>query len=351
MPNYGSFDHALASIADASPDLRNGLTNHAPMALEALCAMGREEMLIPWLDHYRDGLQPWPSKRTPIDPHDWQSALSHLGRVSDWRAFFVDELQTTPWRDVLNQWLARLAPAICASAAHGVIRVAHAVRALSVEETPMRIAELAAAFGYWAACYQELPTDRSTPLSAERPGSAIQRVPVVPLDQRKFTGTIVSSLERLAEFPAFAPVIGLANFDGETADPISELSETFARVYLANAHDVLTTIVFVHGITSGASLRLLAPHLQQSVLEEALQYTWQAQCGIYAAFGQGCAPEQAIVAPRESREQLIDMAVRNGDEHVIKLTEACLREYELNPQPEYLAAARHAMGILKSSGN
>jgi len=29
-------DAALDSIADAGPDLRNGLTNHAPMAVESL---------------------------------------------------------------------------------------------------------------------------------------------------------------------------------------------------------------------------------------------------------------------------------------------------------------------------
>ena len=29
-------------------------------------------------------------------------------------------------------------------------------------------------------------------------------------------------------------------------------------------------------------------------------------------------------------------AIECGDEHAIKFTEVCLREYELNPRPEYL---------------
>src|SRR5215471_1345828 len=149
MPNYRPFDLALESISEASPDLRNGLTNHAPMALEALCALDREDALTYWLGHYRDGFQPWPSESTPIDPQNWRDALGHIDRVSDWRAFFVDALKTTPWRNVLNSWVERLAPAMCASATHGVIRVAHAVRALSLEETPIRMAELAAGLGYW----------------------------------------------------------------------------------------------------------------------------------------------------------------------------------------------------------
>jgi len=40
------------------------------------------------------------------------------------------------------------------------------------------------------------------------------------------------------------------------------------------------------------------------------------------------------------------MAIANGDEHAIKFTEACLREHELTPSPAYLAAARHAIGVL-----
>jgi hypothetical protein len=347
MSPYSSFDTVLESMADAGPDLQNGLTNHAPMAVEALCAMQREDAVMAWLERYRHGFLPWPAEVEPIDPNNWRSALGDIERLSDWRAFFVDELSHAPWQEVLNRWVIHFAPAICASATHGVIRVAHAVRALSRNETPIRIAELAAALGYWAACYQELPTTTATKVAKNRPLTAIQRVPVVPLEQRKFTGTIVASLDRLTEFLPFASVIDAVDLTGNAAAVVSELTETFARVYLANAHDVLSTIVFVHGITSGASIRLLAPHLQESAVREALRYTWQAQCGIYAAFGLRAVSEQPSSTPRESRDQLIDMAVMNGDEHVIKLTEACLREYELNPKVEYLAAARHAMGVLK----
>lgn len=347
MSSYTIFDSALASIADAGPDLRNGLTNHAPMAIEALCALGQEEAVIPWLEHYRPGMMPWPYAHKPVNPPAWHLALGHIEQVTDWRAFFVEELDAAPWREVLDRWVSRLAPAICASAAHGVIRVAHAVRALAEAETPTRLAELAAALGYWAACYQELPTDLSASQPPSRPSTAIRNVAIVPLEQRKFTGTIVGSLERLDEFAPFASVIGLADLSGDASRVVSELTETFAHVYLANAHDVLTTIVFVHGITSGASLRLLAPHLSEPVIRDASRYTWQAQCGIYAAFGQRYTPAQEPVAPQESHEELITMAITNGDEHVIKLTEACLREYEINPSPVYLAAARHAMDVLK----
>jgi len=40
-------DEALAMLSANGPDLSNGLTNHAPLALEALCAMGRPNAVMP----------------------------------------------------------------------------------------------------------------------------------------------------------------------------------------------------------------------------------------------------------------------------------------------------------------
>ena len=36
---------------------------------------------------------------------------------------------------------------------------------------------------------------------------------------------------------------------------------------------------------------------------------------------------------------MIDRAISVGGPHTIKFTEACLREYDFNPKPVYLAAA------------
>ena len=44
----------------------------------------------------------------------------------------------------------------------------------------------------------------------------------------------------------------------------------------------------------------------------------------------------------EDEAELIDRAVAAGGAHSIKFTEACLREYSLNPNPVYLLAAQDA---------
>src|SRR5580765_6772085 len=180
MPDYSTMDEALAFLAPYGPDLRTGLTNHAPMAVEALCALDRAHAVMPWLDGYRKVLAPRPAERERIGVESWRAALGREDRAADWTAFMEEELAERSWRDVAARWTARLAPGICASATHGVIRTGHAVRSLMAAE------------------YQILPTGRAaTP--AARPAEAIARVPVVPEAQRRFSGTITSSLEALAD--------------------------------------------------------------------------------------------------------------------------------------------------------
>lgn len=347
--SYAPMDEALEVLSAYGPDLSNGLTSHAPMAAEALCALARPEAVLPWIDRYRHGMLPRPAARERISREHWRNALAQTDRAADWSAFFDDELQTAPWREVVDRWVARLTPGICASATHGVIRAGHAARSLAERASPQRLGELANGLAYWAANYQELPTSPQAAARTMRPQDAITRVAVVPPERRRFSGTITSSLEALSEFPEFAPVIGLLDVGGDPASLVAELTETFARVYLANAHDVLTAIVFIHGVTSVAALENLIPYLQDATVRNALRFAWQSSCALYAAFGSRAAPVSDIEPPREDAEALIDLAVAHGDEHVIKFTEACLRYHARNPSPAYLAAARHALGVLPST--
>ncbi len=338
-------DEALEFLAPYGPDLANGLTNHAPMASEALVAMGRADAVMPWLEGYRRGLVPRTAAHGRIARDGWREALGREELFPEWNDFMAAELGEVPWREVLARWTARLSPAICASAMHGVIRVAHAARSLATEESPARVRELGEGLAYWAAAYQVLPT-ASGGAGMMRPREAIAAVPIVPENRRRFTGTIVASLAALDEFPEFAPVIGMIAVEGDPSSLISQLTETFASVYLANAPDVLGSIIFTHGVTGAAALRSLVPHLPDSVARDAIRHAWQAGCALYAAFGKSPGPAAPIEAPRESWTDLVELAIANGDEHAIKLTGACLGEHALNPVPAYPAAVRHALDVL-----
>jgi hypothetical protein len=343
--DYSQLDVALEQLAGFGPDLSNGMTSHAPMVVEALAALGRADATLPWLDTYRHLLLPRPAARDRIERSAWRAALAKPERTGDWNAFFANELADAPWRDVLARWTARLAPGYCAAATHGVLRVGHAARALAHGETPLRVRELGDALAAWAANYQTLPTGAAQQ-SRHSVRDAIAAVPLVPETERVFTGTIVSSLEGLDRFAPFAGVIDLLDVDAPVARLLSALTEGFARVYLANARDGLTTIVFVHGVTSIAALRGIAPVLAPDDLRDATRYAWQSSSALYAAFGSQRAAIGEIEPPRESAESIVERAIASHDDHAIKFTEACLREHAIAPSPAYLAAASHAVEVL-----
>ena len=345
-PCYASLDDALETLAPYGIELKNGNSNHAPMVAEALCALGRPDAVMPWIARYRERMLPRPGAHTRIRSEDWRIALGERARFADWSAFFREELRDGPWRDVLDRWVERLAPGFCAAATHGVIRVGHAARGLAEGETPQRLRELADAFASWAATYQVLPAGANAANGRMTPRQAITRVAVVPPDRRNDVGNITASLAMLDDLSEFAPSLGLINTGGELAPLVAEVTEVFARVYLANAHDIRSTIAFIHGVTSPAALGNIAPQLSNRTARTAIRYAWQSGCALYTCFGGDTAIAENIEPCEEDEDELVDRAVSHGDEHVIKFTEACLRRHALGPSPVYFAAADHVLGMI-----
>jgi Questin oxidase-like len=346
VPSYTSYDEALQSLAGYGLELTNGNFNHAPMVAEALCAMGRPEAVLPWIGRYRGRMLPRSAAADRIIQEDWRNALGERHRFADWAEFFVEELNEASSREVLDRWVARLAPGFSAAATHGVIRVGHAVRSLAEAETPCRLRELADALASWAATYQELPADREVVTATMRPRDAVSQIPVIPPERRRKLGNITASLAMLDDFHEFRPVIGLIDVDRDLGALLAELTEVFTRVYLANARDVLTTIVFIHGVTSIAALGSVIPEVSDATARSALRYGWQAACGLYACFGTGTATSPGFEAREMDENGLVDRALANGDEHVIKFTEACLRRHAVSSSPAYLAAVAATLGMM-----
>jgi hypothetical protein len=177
------------------------------------------------------------------------------------------------------------------------------------------------------------------------PREAIARVPIVPAAQRR-PGNITAALAGLDEFPEFARTIGLIDAAGDLDPTLVELTDLFARIYLANVSSVLTAIVFIHGVTSLAALGHIVPQVGEATARALLRYGWQAGCGLYACFGRDAAIIAEIAPVDEDADALIERAVANGDEHVIKFTEACLFRHRLAPSPSYKAAVAHVLGVV-----
>jgi hypothetical protein len=341
----GSFDEVLARFAKTGPEFGPGLSNHGPMAADALVAMGRGETVERWAEWYAPRLDGPPDARNPIAADGWREALGQVSRVGDWIAFFDRALASEPWRDALDRWVVRLAPGIMAGATHGFLRTAHAVRSLERGENARRIHELAEGLAYWAARYQELPGTPGTP-GTMPVARALATVPLVPSDQPR--GFLIFDAVKSVAAVDFAPVINRVDTTIDAGTFVSDVTRTFVRQYQANA--ATAAIAFVHTVTAPSALRIVAPHLRDETLRVAMACAWQACAAVYAAYGGAPAAPGPPEAERVETDLdgLVDEAVGARDEHAIKFTEACLREYAHSPDPAFVAAARDATARLRA---
>jgi hypothetical protein len=306
------------------------------MAAEALVTLGRNDVVVAWADRYRRKLNAMPPSRSPITTEDWAEALGAIDRFADWVAFFRTQLVEAPWRAVFSEWAGRLLPATPSAGGHGLIRTAHALRALAHAETSLRVEELGAALAYWAAYYRQLP---GTPRLAGTLdlGDAFGRVPLFLSGQPR-PGMPREVYLRVMEAHGeeFSAVVDGAAEPESIEDALSSLTEAGARLYLANASR--QPLVLLHTVTVSAALRLLLPHLPTGLRTTALAYVWQNVAATAAAYGDEKPPERDDW-PLQEESVIIERSIATDDPHALKFTEACIREYHLNPQPVYLAAA------------
>ncbi len=333
-----TIDDALEILASTGPEYGDrGLANHGPMAAEALFALERPDAAIPWVESYKTRLGDHPEARDAISPGQWREALGIASRVADWVAFFDRELAEASWEDVVGTWVPILAPALLAAATHGLIRTSHAVRSLSHSQTPYRIHELAEGLAYWAANYRLLPGRPSGRDQGYDPLSALEHVERIHGSDFDPSGSISQQIRGLDDQPEFAGAIELVDTSGDLSTFVSQLTETFAGLYLVNQRG---TVAFVHTVTAPSLLRVLAPYLSDTDTRAVARYAWQACAGIYAWYSSATPlARDEFPLPKDDRDDLIDRAIAVGGPHTIKFTEACLREYVFNPKPVYLAAA------------
>ena len=149
---------------------------------------------------------------------------------------------------------------MAASATHGVIRTAHAVRMLvsaGDDPHPLLVNELAQGLAYWAARYQTCRAIRASPARAMRwrQSAGLPRLdPAIPSVGPGIGGRFVP-LDDLAGLPA-ALDRWQAPADADSA--LDELIRASARV-LAAREDA--PIAFCHAVTAPAAVRLVLPVL------------------------------------------------------------------------------------------
>lgn len=337
---------ALDVLQGTGPEFDSFLANHGPMAAEALVTMNEVDGLHRWADAYRGRLTEAPQDRRELDGREWQSHLGEVRLVGDWTRLMRHELAEDHWQVVLWRWWPRLLPGLAASATHGLIRTAHAVRALGREGSvpePLVLDELAQGLALWAARYQPLPGSPSLdgPLDAVAAIAAMERLPEAePGDGPGVIGRL-RALDRFPSLPASLDRWGTSAAPDQALD---ELISAAARVVAARDN---APIAVCHMVTAPAAIRLVLPHLPSHLRDISVAGAWHALGALVAAFGDPRIESESQAPEALEIPQARDLAARaaaHGDEHVIKLTEAAIRGYGRGGDATLLIAADRFSG-------
>ncbi|MEU7168983.1 questin oxidase family protein [Streptomyces morookaense] len=345
----GTLDEALDRLHRTGPEHLGWLSNHAPMAVEALARHGHAPDVHGWIDGYRHKLEGMPPRTNlSIGEANWREALGDPRHLADWIAYFTDQLGERPWQDVLATWWPRLLPGILAGATHPAIRVGHAVRTLLTDGAgASRTVELGHALGYWAA--RHLPLDPPAVPSGTVPAAeALAGVPPLPRQE----GGILDRVGRLSAtpgWPAAAGALRAPSGPDDARDLLAELVREATCRYADHAHG--NPVMLVHAATApGAVLRTL-PALPRDLWVASCAAAWQASAVVTAAYAPASPLASSTAAP-PTPEEAFERAAAHGDEHVIKFADTALDVVAADPgrAAEALAAVGRACELIGREG-
>jgi hypothetical protein len=356
----GTLDEAYQRLHATGPEFGGYLSNHGPMAAEAMVRRGHAETVHGWLDGYMRRLEDFPRGIGPIGD-SWQEALGDPRRVADWTAYFRREVSEQPWRETLTTWWPRLLPGVVAAATHGVIRVGHAVRALTDDgEDADHLAELAHGLAYWAARWQPVPgapateqsptaarTAEQAPDAAPAAAGALNAVPWIA-DQ---SGGIRDGLRQLAELPGWPATLASAQLpESEEAleSWLAGLVDESVFRYLRYGHG--EGIMLVHSATAPNAILRTLPALDRQLWAPSVAASWAAVAALTAIYAPASPAGHAELpdppAGAQAAEEIFARAVAHGDEHVIKFADTATDVYARTGNGEALAAAVRATHLI-----
>lgn len=320
---------ALERLKGVGYEFGPNFVNHAPMAAEALALLGYTDEVPSWVDvnvRKRRYYDP-PERRWALsadDAEDWRPALGDFSRVADWTQLFDRELAARPWMDVLLTWWPRLLPGMSGALTHGVIRTAHAVRAVAMTQGDglLQRGELAQALGYWAARFWS-PEPDGPPAAAQ-----VEAAPGAP---------------DAADSPDAPDAPGLL-------DPLVALDALVldgAGVYARTPQS--GPVGLVHAVTGPAAVRLVCDHLPSELHRTAYETAARSSAlmrGWFHIDVDGGAPQPDPDPDADAGRQVIAQAVTLGDEHAIKLAEVAVRHYRRTPDRRLLTASSTATRLI-----
>ena len=277
-------DNALDRVSALDFEIPNPFVNHAPMACEALVALGFEGSVNDWVQTFEASMGQAVQPVTPKwgSDFEWKDVVGDYRLLPEWMGYFDRAVDDDGWRSVVSVWVPRFMPGLVAALFHGVIRTAHAVRALERIDTPSRRAELSRALANWA-----------TWLQIGQPIATIRAAQIMP-------------------------------------NAAAWAAATSARYYVATP-----TVFNLHGVTGAMAVDLLAPHLSEAEIAAAVRQLRAEHELLFRDASPWVGGEY-----REWEDALASAAVRSHDSHQVKLVEACRRGLNATGDVAFVLAAQ-----------
>lgn len=338
---------ALHALLDETlalpPEYQDGLTNHLPMALHALDALGADEARL--RDFAARYVQRFVEREdaapvaVPTPPGDgWIALRGRFDAFDALRAAFGQALARDGADAVLRRALPLLMDGVAAQAFHGPIRVAHAAEA-------GHAGELAAGLAYWAARWQPLAAPDAPGADAPAFDDVAEWLDALDSLWRRDDAPpavrlplISMRIEAATATTAYRRLGGALRTRG--MDPVARLGEL--ALAAAGRYAASRNLTVLHMVTGARAARVLARWLPAD--EAALDPLWHAVAAASLASGvavPGAAPREPVA--RLDWDALRALACRQDDDHVVKLMHALWTIDATRLHPDGLRAAAVAV--------
>lgn len=329
-------DLTLQQLLDANGRFAlngKGTTNHCPMALCALAAMGApparlHEFFVQWEQRFSLPDAP-PSLR--IGRASWTAHISQAEAFSALRLCFQEWMMEEGPDAVITQVFSRLPFAPATGAFHAVIRLAYGLEA-------MHDGEIAAGLAALVSGNLPIGIEIEEHHVAASVGAGLASLSEA-LHGTVFKGDMITTrLRAVALHPLFRSALPAPP---RLAPPNARLLDDMARAAI-QLYWQTNNFTALHMVTGLHAVRRVFSHLPEQIAESLLPDLWKAFCAAYVSIGAPLLAEgvgHALADGADPWPQLFRLALSSDDDHDIKTVYTCYCENLRAPSLLYSAAA------------
>jgi hypothetical protein len=312
-----------------------GTTNHCPMALYALAAMGAsdarlEEFFNGWQERHAIAMGQGAIAATRHNYAHLMGNMPAFGGLRDCFETWINEVGATP---IVSEVVQAISFAPASGAFHALIRLAYGLEAGHAGEIAAGLAAMVC--GHLSI---EIERGNRAPAASVSDGLAMLSRQVAGLH---ITGnSITSRLRMVAADPLFQSALPAAPAGLGLLD---EMALAALALYRQSGN-----FTALHMVTGLHAARVLFERLPPEFARQRAPELWAAFCAAYVSFG---APSLAVYADDATApgafawDLILARALQSNDDHDIKFTYTCQREFLYRHAPAYFSAATQRLGM------